>query len=88
MLRVPVAARCRQPSLRYLIEDLAEFGVTDIPGQPAAPSASPVSAEQQRMSTKAEIRSYIRAGSYCQYGNTCVRNRGLNPMKSTSGSLP
>ena len=39
MLRVPVAARCRQPSLRYLIEDLAEFGVTDIPGQPAAPSA-------------------------------------------------
>jgi|SRR6516162_7699233 len=31
-----------QLSLRYSDRDLAEFGVTDITGQPAAPSASPV----------------------------------------------
>jgi hypothetical protein len=43
MLCMPIAARRRQPSLRYSDTDLAGFGVTDIPGQPAAPSASPVS---------------------------------------------
>jgi hypothetical protein len=41
MLCMPIAARRRQPSLRYSDRDLAGFGVTDIPGQPAAPSPPP-----------------------------------------------
>jgi hypothetical protein len=82
---MPIAARHRQPSLRYSDRDLARFGLTCVPGQPTAVGRLPApraAVGRDRRLAEAEFCPYIRAGFCYYYDNIRVYNiPRSNPMK-------
>ena len=84
MLPMPIAARRRQPSLRYSDRILRVFGSANRDGRLPAPRAAGC---RSRLA-EAEFRRYIRAVLHCQYDNTFICNRQFETDESTPGSLP
>jgi hypothetical protein len=77
MLRMPIAARRRQPSFRYSIRGscwVRRDQCSRLAGFSVRLSRSP---EQRRVSIaglpRAEFRSHIRAGRYCLRADTMIR---------------
>jgi len=92
MLRMPIAARGRQPSLRYSDRGSCWFGVTGVPGQPASPALFPhgvAAAGIDRQRAKSEFRALIRAAFYYQCSNNLIRKQpSLRPMNRHLRSSP
>jgi hypothetical protein len=88
MLRMPIAARRRQPSFRYSIRGscwVRRDQCSRLAGFSVRLSRSP---EQRRVSIaglpRAEFRSHIRAGRYCLRADTMIRP----VFRAFTGALP